>query len=360
MRVALGRGPATDKQWYDLGRTDKWEAIAAFASRSLLAPALYVALSEKKLLGGVPHDFADFLESIYEANAERNRELVRETVRIVTLLAHAGIEPPVLLKGIAYLATGVIEHPGARYIGDIDLLLAPAQAEEAVRILLRSGMGCVRTTASPLDCTNGYHYSRLCGPEGRVGVEVHRAVPSEYAVLCAEDVLRGSRPATLAGAAIRVPGPDHLALHHILHAQAGPYWQMRPPLRHVRDMALIAARFGEEIDWKRIAQLFRDAGMQSVLETWTDVTEWLCGVQLPFELPSTLRRRLRSRRVIGLCSSRPLRIIDPGYVSLFLWPYLRNGKRLALAAEGRRLLLRKICDRTFYSRILMTYTDHGK
>ncbi len=320
---------------------------------------MYVALSEKQLLGEAPSDFREFLAAMYEANAERNRELLRETANVVTLLRDGGVDPPVVLKGIAYLITGVIGRAGARYIGDVDLLLPPTQAEEAVRILVRSGMRPVKAAASPFDCANHYHYPRLSTPNGRTAVEIHRALPAWYSILSAEEVLRESQPAAVEGAAIRIPGPDHLVLHHILHAFSGARSRMRPSLAAVYDMALIAQRFGGEVHWTEVGRRFRDAGLQSVLETWVDVTEWFCGVRLPFEYSSTIMRKLRSRRVIGLCSSRWLRRADPGYIAVFLAPYLTNAGKLALSAEGRHALIRKICDGAFYSRMLITYRNHG-
>lgn len=319
----------------------------------MLAPALHPALSEKQLAGELPADFAAFLEAIYELNADRNRELLRETARIAALLGDSGIEPPVVLKGTAYLITGVIRHTGARYIEDLDLLLRPKDAEEAVRILLRSGMRCLNPKDAPLDGSM-YHYPRMGRPDCRFGVEVHRRLPEGYPVLSGNDLLRESTASSVDGVPVRVPSPEHLALHNILHTQTevAPRNRILPPLRNVHDMALIAARFHEQLDWDRIRGQFRRAGQGHMLGTYLAFGSRFFAMPLPPSVRPAIEDRLRARHAAALYALGRGRVADPLYVLEFFGRWVGLAASLAASPAGRRKLRRNICNPKFYARIL--------
>ena len=356
--AALAQGAVTKEQRRTVVSSRNWEAIAAFASLHLLAPALHPALSEKQLAGELPADFAGFLEAIYELNADRNRELLRETARIAALLGERGIEPPVVLKGTAYLITGVITHTGARYIADLDLLLRPKDAEEAVRILLRSGMRCPNPEGAPPDeyplDGSMYHYPRLCRPDCRFGVEVHRRLPERYPVLCGDDILRGSTTSSVDGVPVRVPSPEHLALHHILHTQTevDPRNRILPPLRNVHDMVLIAARFLEQLDWDRISGQFRRAGQEQMLGMYLAIGSCFFAMPLPPSVRPAIGDRLRARHAAALYALGRGRVADPLYVVEYFGRWLGLAASLAASPAGRSKLRKNICDRQRYAGIL--------
>jgi hypothetical protein len=353
VRAALAQGAVTEERRRTIVSSRNWESIAAFASLHLLAPALHPALSEMQLAGELPADFAGFLEAIYELNADRNRELLRETAGVAALLRDSGIEPPVVLKGAAYLITGVIRHTGARYIGDLDLLLRPKDAEEAVRILLRSGMRCLNPKDTPLDGSM-YHYPRMGRPDCRFGVEVHRKLPEGYTVLCGADILRESTTSSVEGVPVRVPSPEHLALHNILHTQAevAPRNRILPPLRNVHDMALIAARFHEQLDWDGIREQFGRAGQGQMLETYLAFGSCFFAMPLPPSVRPAIEDRLRARHAAALYALGRWRVADPWYMVEFFGRWVGSAAGLAVSPAGRRKLRRNICNRKFYARIL--------
>jgi len=353
IRAALAQGAATEQQRRTIVSSRRWEAIAAFASLHLLAPALYPVLSEKGLTAELPADFAGFLETIYELNAERNRELLRETARIAAMLGDGGIEPPVVLKGTAYLITGVIRHTGGRFIADLDLLLSPKDAEKAVRILVRSGMSCLWPGRTPLDDSR-HHYPRLGRPDCRFGVEVHTRLPEAYSLLRGDDILRGSTASSVEGVPVRVPSPEHMVLHHILHTQTevDPRNRILPPLRNVHDMALIAARFHEQLDWGRIGGLFQHAGWGHMLRMYLAFGSCFFGMPLPPAVRPAIEDRLRAHHAAAVYALGRWRVADPCYVAEFFGRWVGSAVRLAVSPAGRLKLRKNICNRRYYARIL--------
>lgn len=353
IRAALAQGAATEQQRRTIVSSRRWEAIAAFASLHFLAPALYPALSEKGLTVELPADFTGFLEAIYELNAERNRELLHETARIAAILGDGGIEPPVVLKGTAYLITGVMRHTGGRFIADLDLLLSPKDAEEAVRILVQSGMSCLWPGRTPLD-NSRHHYPRLGRPDCRFGVEVHTRLPEAYSLLCGDDILRGSTASSVEGAPVRVPSPEHLVLHHILHTQTevDPRNRIVPPLRNVHDMALIAARFHEQLNWDRIGGLFHRAGQGHILRMYLAFGSRFFGMPLPVAVRPAIEDRLRARHAAAVYALGRWRVADPCYVAEFFGRWVGSAVRLAVSPAGRLKLRKNICNRQYYARIL--------
>jgi hypothetical protein len=357
IRAALAQGAVNERvaeqRRRDIVSSRNWEAIAAFASLHMLAPALHPALSERRLAAELPADFADFLEAIYELNAHRNRELLLETARIAGLLRDGGIEPPVVLKGTAYLITGVIKHTGGRVILDLDLLLGAKDAEEAVRILLRSGMTCMVPDRVPTDGSR-HHYPRLCRPDCRFGVEVHSRLPDAYSIVRGEDILRESTVTSVEGAPVRVPSPEHLALHHILHTQAEvpPDNRILPPLRNVYDMAQIAARFHEQLDWDRITGLFRGAGQGHILGMYLAFGSYFFGMPLDPAVRPAIADQLRARHAAALYGLGRWRIADPWYLMEFFGRWMGSAAALTASPAGLRKLRRNICNRQFYASIL--------
>ncbi len=73
-------------------------------------------------------------------------------------------------------------------------------------------------------------------------------------LLPASEVLEQSTRHEFGGARVRVPSPDHLMVHLIMHSQIQHPYNERiwPPLRAMYDLVLIRRRFESEIDWSSL------------------------------------------------------------------------------------------------------------
>jgi hypothetical protein len=175
----------------EIGRV-AWEGVVELASQHLVTPTLHRGLADKGLLADLPAELRDYLEAIYALNGERNRQIVAQTVEIAAALNAIGIEP-VVLKGVADLCAGLYRDPGARVIGDVDLLVAGDQLAAAGAALAAIGY---RGTG-PADFAYGaHHHDRpLARPDDAAWIELHTepVAPAFASLLSAKRVLRDAR-----------------------------------------------------------------------------------------------------------------------------------------------------------------------
>ena len=114
----------------------QWPLILERAYAHQVYPLLYRNLRE---LGfpGVPPAVRAELKRAYLANALRNQLFAEELARLLKLLGEAGI-PVIPLKGVT-LAQSLYGDPAARVCSDIDILVPPADAVRARRVILANG-----------------------------------------------------------------------------------------------------------------------------------------------------------------------------------------------------------------------------
>ena len=114
----------------------QWPLILEHAYSHQVYPLLYRSLRD---LGfpGVPETVQAELKGLYLVNAFRNQLMAEELARLLRLLGEAGIRV-VPLKGVA-LAQSLYGDVAARVCGDIDILVPPANAAQAINLLLASG-----------------------------------------------------------------------------------------------------------------------------------------------------------------------------------------------------------------------------
>lgn len=144
--------------------------------------------------------------------------LRRRLVEALGVLEEAGIDV-LLLKGAA-LAHHRYPHFTERPMGDLDLLVAPGEAERAWS-LLRRGRWSWDAGAYPEENYGAMHHLPPLTEEGGRGarIEIHRGVlpPGHGYRFGADDLWRGAREVRIEGRRARVPRPVPHALHLCLH-----------------------------------------------------------------------------------------------------------------------------------------------
>lgn len=154
----------------------------------------------------------------YLQTALRNDHLYGELARAVAALRDRGITP-VLLKGAALTAT-VLEDPAARPCSDVDLLVSPAELDEAAAALLGCGFR-LDERFRPEAFYRAHHYHLVFRHPQRpwVCLELHwdLTLPMLDTRLDTAAVRERALPAQLAGEPVRVPEPGDLLLHLVLH-----------------------------------------------------------------------------------------------------------------------------------------------
>jgi hypothetical protein len=297
-----------------LVRSDlNWEGMIPLAREERILPALNARIRETGISALVPAEIANFFSAVEELNLERNRAILTELATVAALLNEAGIEP-VLLKGAAYLVAGVYVNPAARYLMDVDLLIPEPQMSTGIEALIQNGFEWDRSD----QLGRFRHHHPPLRRAGSVPFELHHSLGMGRckSLLPASDVLERSVPYEFNGTRVRVPSPDHLMTHLIMHSQVQHPYNERiwPPLRAMYDLVLMQRRLGSDIDWRGIQHRFRKAGQSGVLAMHLLQVRDVLGAETPFPIRLTGLTYLRWLRRRLLRTLPALRFIDPIYM----------------------------------------------
>ena len=151
--------------------------IIRVASSYLVLPSVYKALIKKKLDKKVSIEFISYLKSIYEINHERNVQILKQ-IKILSKILNKNNINHVFLKGAAMLLYRPNNSLKERMIGDIDILVLPAEINKAREILLKSGYD--QEVRNEVFLTEGIkdegnrHIKRLNHNKYIASVELHR------------------------------------------------------------------------------------------------------------------------------------------------------------------------------------------
>lgn len=296
---ALARmlGPQPAHAFEPAPQPDDWKVLIAVATHALVAPALHPALARAGLLERVPADVATYLLALTEMNARRNALLLRDVLHVARLLNGAGIVPR-LLKGASILLGEVHPDAAERVVGDLDVLVAPAELARAQQCLLDDGY------RSQVSEPARHHVAPLAHPDRLGVVELHfRILASERGGAFLEQVAAAlGRPWLVRerdGATVRVPAPTlHLA-HRFGHdmAQEPGFIRGWLSLRGMHDAWRLAAGCGEPVAWDLLAAGAAAHGLRHEWQVWCRALARYFG--LARELPAaTLFTQLWHGRVL--------------------------------------------------------------
>ena len=322
-----------------------WERTVQVAAREEVLPILHGKLT-------CPPEISDFFEAIHELNAERNRQLLREVETLASLLNQTGIEP-VLLKGLAYLVTGVYPDPADRLLRDIDLLVSPDQSEQAFEII--RGSGYEPRVPNPTVLVR--HHHPALGQDGHVPVEIHHSLGlgACRTFLTAAEIIDSSTPVKLGGAKVRIPCPEHLMTHLIIHSQMqhDSYDRIWPSLRAMYDLVTLGRRF--TVEWDAVRRRFGSHHKVALLNLHLLQVEKALGIPPPFAI-SGGGIRWWYRQV--LWREPRLRYVDPLFMfSRKVLPAIHLLRPLLRHPVGRKYLFLTPFRASFYKKLLRDIVD---
>jgi hypothetical protein len=334
----------------------------ALASSELILPTIYPRLSAFNLLPTLPSSLTDFLFATTELNRERNAAILSDAHTAVLILNRAGIEP-VALKGLAYLLAGIFPDAAERFLLDVDLLIPEAQIPAAIQTLAAAGY---TTPPLALDRVAAFrhHAPPMYRSGGGVSIELHHCIGLglPQRILPADEILKHAAVVTLEnGARVRLPSPEHLVTHLIVHSQVRHAYGERiwPPLRGMYD--LLCLRLGHrdlEVNWPSIEQRFRAAGQQTTLKLHLLQVEGTLGLACPIPIVLSPPEHLRWLRRRLLNRLPGLRFIDPVYLVLATLSRRARLLRAILGTPGGyKSAIRTVVTPGFYRRL---FRDLGK
>jgi len=239
-------------------------------------------------------------------------------------LREIGVEA-IALKGVASLIAGLYDGPADRFMGDVDILVRPAQISEAAGRLRELGY------SEAISEEPGYrwvarrqrvathHLDMRRHVRTGVGVELHHALfAAEFdEILPADDVFDGATRVQWNGQSILVLSPTHRLVHNIAHEQLhhSRYSRGLIQLRQLRELALILSRHGDSVAWREVEERFERTGQVQVLGRQAAQCFALMGVRMPVvhsspeETESHLRAKMTeslSRKLVRRAMMRKL------------------------------------------------------
>jgi hypothetical protein len=249
LRAALLDGADGRAAW------DAWAPAADFQRLDdgsvRLLPLLYANVSR----WGLDGPLLAALKGVHRRSWYRSQVLFREAGRLVSTLQAEGLEP-VLLKGVP-LALLYYPDVAARPMGDVDLLVHPADTARAVEVFAREGWHPAHSPrAWPAEPRKSWAFSNANGREVDLHWRVFRSgrIPDD-------DIRARAMPMTIGETAAHTLAAGDQLLHVIAH---GVVWNPVPSIRWVADAALIVRRAGASIDWDQVC---REAARRRLLPT---------------------------------------------------------------------------------------------
>jgi hypothetical protein len=292
-------------------------------SRRLL-PLLYLNL---RAIGLPEPGDSPYFDAYARAEAG-NAALVEAVAPVLHAFHRAGIESAVL-KGLP-LALRYYPAPGARPMGDADVLVRPAQAEHAAGVLAEQRW----QPDAPLDAgvRATVHAMRFTHPSGQL-LDLHWHVQPETSDEAADETLWAAMERLdVDGAPAQMLCPADMVQHVCVH---GLRWSTTPPVRWAADALVVLRRAGSRMDWSRLRDRATRHGAALPMH---DALAFLCDA-LDAPVPDGVLERLsavRPSRSERLEYDIKLRPRSPARLAMLHWFRHRRRRRGSLGGDLMR------------------------
>jgi hypothetical protein len=227
-----------------------WPAVVDLAGRHLVTPALWLGLRAPENRRHLPQDAVQYLQALYDLNAERNRRILAQLDEILGAFNRASIKP-LLLKGGAYLKLNAHKGIGARTLTDLDILVQRDSFTVARAALDQIGY-------RPMGEGTRFHHDDPLVREGDVtSVELHWSPLGRRAANVLGDGAFWTRAleTTDEAGSFYVLAPTDAVMLTFAHSQIvdrhAQTFQIS--LRALQDVVALAELYGDRIDWRQLA-----------------------------------------------------------------------------------------------------------
>ena len=232
---------------------------AAALRRSRLAAYAYTVLPEE-------HPLKAELRVDYLSSLARHQKITAELVPLIAAWKQAGIEV-LLYKGF-YFAEFIYPAPGARFHGDVDLLVRPEQAGAALDIARRMGWS-VAFDAEATRRSESAEAFVVYRPGGATRIDAHRWVVRRYLrfhsrpLALTRSLWEASMPREWRGTQVRLPAaPDAVLMGLVLDRCVGDRWRGFKP----HDALDLAALMQRGLTLEQVRRRARELGISRTTE----------------------------------------------------------------------------------------------
>lgn len=239
----------------DASQSVDWGAVLARAETYGVASLLYHQLRSAGRLEALPADSVQALQCVYYRVVAQNTLYLQALEAILKSLATWGITP-ILLKGAGLVAT-VYDSPALRPMGDLDLLVLPAELRLALRCLASIGYQPTHSEQFPGAYEVVTHHVGLRREDPFDSlVELHHhwlSLPGSLSRYVSMEEVRQRAIAVQVGQAqawVLAPADQvlHLSAHIAIHSQA------THRLIWYYDLDQVIRRYEQSLDWVLILE----------------------------------------------------------------------------------------------------------
>lgn len=269
-----------------------WIEFTELANRSLVTPAVWLALQDTQLAASVPLDYQDYFRAAYEWNAARN-EAIQDELAIAISALNARSIIPVLLKGASYIKDRTYPRAGARILGDLDFLVKVDHIDAAAQVFQSLGYS---PAGVPGRCYDRHHHVEpLMNSSCQAYVEIHSEAVAEplACVLPAREIIAHAKIYENGKLTFAVPTPTHAATISFLHSQItdGCDATARINIRSLMDMTRLNNNYRDSIDWGGMLDTMETHGLSNPLKNYFYSLEKLAGLVTATQRSASIRQR---------------------------------------------------------------------
>jgi hypothetical protein len=284
---------------------EAWDSLVERAERVGLAGLLFVALKSTNHAAQLSQEVSDRLRRHYLQRTIANSVICREAARLLECFEREHI-PLVLLKGVA-LVQWLYDDPGTRNLGDIDILIRPADQRRVRELLTAQGYD------DAPDLAEGFREEYECErtfvrrgePPFALDVHWHLFNVPYFRERAALDWFwEHTVPVIVEGRQGLMFDPSaqflHLSAHYALfHRVEGFRW--------LYDIALLLRRERSDLDWVQTMSTARRFGLNAAVQfTLAQVAE-VWGLDIPADALEATRRNpvTRGERLLFAAITSP-------------------------------------------------------
>lgn len=271
----------------------QWTAVLALATDEHVHPYLYWNLQRLGAVSALPEAHRRQLHAEYMGNAARNRVLLHFVKQILTAFVEHNL-PVIVLKG-TYLVDQIYPSPGARTVGDTDLLVPRDRIAEAVSVL--DGLGY--NANEPFSPTF-LNFDKHLGIYQRAGhlVELHFELmdPHKSMPVPVAEIWQRAVPASVADCPVMVLAPEDQLLHLCIHGTL--QHQLHFDMRFLTDIVVYSQYAAHLLDWPLlVARVCRMGWGHSI---WLALTlaSRLLGAPIPADVCARLEPAQLDSRIL--------------------------------------------------------------
>ncbi len=296
--LALFLSPVLDRETLQLIRnaisneTIIWVTLLSLSGSERCTPLLCVRLQQHGLFSALPKPIQRIITNSYLNNLQRNNTLKDELIKLLAEFKKHDIDS-LLLKGAATFCDNYYGDPGARVMGDLDILVHPNNIDKCKAILTAQGYIEVPDPGMTLDglATDIRHHQipAYRHPITNVIIEIHFNVSYGQAgrVVPTEQAWKNKIETTLNGFNTSILSVQDRVLLNTAHAllPKREFLQGNISLLQLADFSTLVNKRLNGINWGNWANTAKLNHLETPFMTYLLMSQSLMNTAWPFEFP---------------------------------------------------------------------------